>query len=157
MNTTDITTAATGRMIWSFNMLMDVKATAEETGGALTVIDSWLTPAANPPMHVHRDEDEAFFVLEGEVEFFLADGTARLAGPGDFVFGPRGVPHRFEVRTPEARMIILGTPGGSEQFFRAMGGPAEAPTLPVPEAPDVPRVMSIAAAHGIDILPPDGA
>jgi quercetin dioxygenase-like cupin family protein len=157
MTTTDIASTATGRMIWSFNMLMDVKATAEETGGALTVIDSWLTPAANPPMHVHRDEDEAFFVLEGEVEFFLADGTARLAGPGDFVFGPRGVPHRFEVRTPEARMIVLGTPGGSEQFFRAMGRPADAPTLPVPEAPDVPQVMAIAAAHGIDILPPDGA
>ncbi|MCU0260570.1 MAG: quercetin 2,3-dioxygenase [Ilumatobacteraceae bacterium] len=147
------TTPDTDRMIWSFNMLMDVKATAEETGGALTVIDTWLTPAANPPMHVHHDEDEAFFLLDGEIEFFLG-GTSRVAGPGDFVFGPRGVPHRFEVRSPQARMLVLGTPGGGEVFFRAMGEPAAAPTLPVAQEPDVPRVISIAAAHGIDILLP---
>jgi quercetin dioxygenase-like cupin family protein len=147
-------TITTDRLIWSFNMLMDVKATADETGGALTVIDTRLTPAANPPMHVHHDEDEAFFILDGEIEFFLGDGTVRLAGPGDFVFGPRGMPHRFEVKSPEARMLVLGTPGGGERFFQAMGTAAHAPTLPVAEAPDVPRVMSIAAAHGIDILPP---
>jgi quercetin dioxygenase-like cupin family protein len=147
-------TIATERMIWSFNMLMDVKATATETGGALTVIDTRLTADANPPMHVHHDEDEAFFLLEGEIQFFLGDGTSRLAGPGDFVFGPRGVPHRFEVRSPEARMLVLGTPGGGELFFRAMGEPALEPTLPVAQAPDVPRVMNIAAAHRIEILVP---
>jgi mannose-6-phosphate isomerase-like protein (cupin superfamily) len=153
MNITTPADPATDRLIWSFNMLMDVKATAEETGGALTVIDTWLTSAANPPMHVHHDEDEAFFLLEGEIEFFLGD-SSRVAGPGDFVFGPRGVPHRFEVRSPQARMLVLGTPGGGEVFFQAMGEPAATPTLPVAQEPDVPRVISIAAAHGIDILPP---
>src|SRR5262249_28756584 len=75
MTDVQATTAQPGgdRLIWIFNMLMDVKATAEETGGALSVIDSRLTPAANPPLHVHHDADEAFFVLEGEVEYFLAD------------------------------------------------------------------------------------
>lgn len=146
--------ATTDRLLWTFNMLMDVKATAEETAGALTVIDSWLTPAANPPMHVHHAEDEAFFVLEGEVDFFLADAEPRTAVPGDFVFGPRGVPHRFEVRTPTARMLVLGTPGGAEKFFRAMGEPAPAPELPVPQAPDVARVVAVAAAHDVEILPP---
>ena len=146
--------AVNDRLIWSFNMLMDVKAAAEETDGALTVIESWLTPAANPPMHVHRTEDEAFYVLEGEVEFFLDGAESRLARPGDFVFGPRGVAHRFEVRTPEARMLVIGTPGGSERFFRTMGEPAASATLPVPRPPDVERVVAIAAAHDVDILPP---
>jgi quercetin dioxygenase-like cupin family protein len=151
---TEPTPAATDRSIWSFNMLMEVKATSEETGGALTVIDTRLTPAANPPMHVHHSEDEAFFLLEGEIEFFLADAPSRLARPSDFVFGPRGVPHRFEVRTPEARVLVLGTPGGAERFFQAMGEPAATPTIPVPQPPDVERVVTIAAAHNIEILPP---
>ena len=145
-------TIDTDRLIWSFNMLMDVKATAEETGGALSVIDSWLTAAANPPLHVHHTADEAFFVLEGEVEFFLEGTEPRRAGPGDFVFGPRGVPHRFEVRSPEARILVLGTPGGGDQFFRALGERAVTATLPVPQAPDVERVVAVAAAHDIEIL-----
>jgi quercetin dioxygenase-like cupin family protein len=157
MTITEPTPAATDRLIWSFNMLMDVKATADETGGALTVIDTWLTAAANPPMHVHHDEDEAFFLLDGEIEFFLADTPSRLARPGDFVFGPRGVPHRFEVRTPQARVLILGTPAGAEHFFREMGEPAAAATLPAPQPLDVERVVAVAAAHNIDILPPPQA
>jgi len=154
---TEPTPAATDRLIWSFNMLMDLKATAEETGGALTVIDTRLTAAANPPMHIHLHEDEAFYLLEGEIEFFLADAPSRLARPGDFVLGPRGIPHRFEVRTPEAHVLILGTPGGVERFFREMGERAAAATLPVPQPPDVERVVAIAAAHDIEILPPPGA
>ncbi len=104
-------------------------------------------------MHVHHAEDEGFFVLEGEVDFYLAGAAAHRARPGDFVFGPRGVPHRFEVVTPEARMLVLGTPGGAERFFREMGEPARAATLPVPQAPDVERVVAIAAAHDVEILP----
>jgi quercetin dioxygenase-like cupin family protein len=157
MAVTEPMPATTDRLIWSFNTLMDVKATSEETGGALTVIDMSLTPAANPPMHVHHGEDEAFFMLEGEIEFFLADAPSRLARHGDFVFGPRGVPHRFEVRTPQARVLVLGTPGGGECFFQAMGEPAATPTLPVPQPPDIDQVVAIAAAHNVEILPPPTA
>jgi quercetin dioxygenase-like cupin family protein len=149
---TIVDTTSADRLIWSFNMLMAVKATAEETGGALSVLDTWLTPAANPPLHVHHGEDESFIVLEGEVEFFLDGTEPRLARAGDFVFGPRGVAHRFEVRTPEARILLLGTPGGAERFFLAMGEHAPAAVLPVPQPPDVERVVAVAAAHDIEIL-----
>jgi quercetin dioxygenase-like cupin family protein len=71
-----------------------------------------------------------FLVLGGEVELFLAGAAPRLARPGDFVLGRRGAPHRFEVRTPEARMLVLGTPGGGERFFEAMGEPVASATLP---------------------------
>jgi mannose-6-phosphate isomerase-like protein (cupin superfamily) len=108
-------------------------------------------------MHVHHDKDEAFFVLEGEVEFFLADTGSRLAGPGDFVFGPRQVPHRFEVRTPQARVLVIGTPGGGERFFQELGERAAAPVVPEAQAPDVERVVAVAAAHRIEILPPPPA
>jgi quercetin dioxygenase-like cupin family protein len=105
-------------------------------------------------MHVHRTGDEAFFLLEGEIEFFLGHTESRVAWAGDFVFGPRGVPHRFEVRTPEARILVLGTPGGAEHFFQALGEPATTATLPVPQAPNVAHVEAVAAAHHIEILPP---
>jgi quercetin dioxygenase-like cupin family protein len=148
------TTDTDDRLIWTFNMLMDVKATAEETGGALSVIESWLTPAANPPLHIHHGEDEAILVLEGELEYYLGDEEPRVVGPGQFVFGPRGVAHRFEVRTPEAHTLVFATPGGAERFFREMGEPAGTRSLPVPQQPDVERVMSIGTAHGVEILPP---
>ena len=148
------TRAVNEDLIWSFNMLMDVKASSEDTGGALSVIDSWLTPAANPPMHVHHSGDESFYVLEGEVEFFLAGAEPVVARPGDFVFGPRGVPHRFEIRTPQARILLIGTPGGVDNFFRQMGEPAVAPELPVPQPPDVERVVAVGAANDIEIIPP---
>jgi hypothetical protein len=70
------------------------------------------------------------------------------------VFGPRGVPHRFEVRSPEARVLVLSTPGGGDDFFRQMGEPAAAAELPAPQAPDVERVIAVASAHDIEILPP---
>jgi quercetin dioxygenase-like cupin family protein len=154
MTATD--TATRDRLLWTFNMLMEVKATADETGGAMSVFDTRLTPAANPPLHRHDGEDESFFVLEGELAFFLGDGATptTVAGPGDFVFGPRGVPHRFEVRTAEARVLVVTTPGGAERFFRAAGEPAAAPTLPVPAAPDVEHVVRVGAEHGVVILPP---
>jgi len=148
------TTDPTDRLIWTFNMLMDVKATAEETGGALTVIESWLTPAANPPLHVHHGEDEAILVIEGELDYYLGDEPVRRVGPGELVFGPRDVPHRFEVLTPEAHTFVFGTPGGAERFFQEMGEPAAARTLPVPQQPDVERVTTIGTAHGVEILPP---
>jgi mannose-6-phosphate isomerase-like protein (cupin superfamily) len=158
-DTPTATPSCAERLLWSLNMLVEVKASAEDTGGALTVLDTRLTPAANPPLHVHHREDEAFLVLEGELAFFLGlDGTVSAeAGPGDFVVGPRDVPHRFEVRSPEARVLVLATPGGLERFFGAVGAPADAPCLPVPSIPDVERLVRVAAEHGLDIFPPPAA
>ena len=137
-------------------MLMDVKATAEETGGVMGVIDSRLTAAANPPLHVHHAEDESFFVVEGEVAFHLGgdDAEPRVARAGDFVFGPRGVPHRFEILSPEARMLVVITPGGGERFFQDLGVPAVTRTLPVPTPPDPAQVVRVAADHDVEIIPP---
>ena len=87
-----VTTAPAERLIWSFNMLLEVKASAEETNGAFTLLDSWLTPAADPPPHVHLDEDESFYVLEGELGLWADGGEARF-GPGSFVAVPPGEEH----------------------------------------------------------------
>lgn len=143
----------TNEHLWMLNSLMEIKAAADDTGGAFSLIEQLVTPAGNPPMHVHRHEDEAFYVLDGEVEVTIG-GERRVARRGDFVFGPRRVPHTYAVLGDEARLLVLSSPGGVERFFRAVGEPAGAPVLPEPKVPDPERLVPVAAAHGIDILPP---
>lgn len=150
-----------GTATWFLNSLVSTKADLAETGGAYALMEHLLTPAADPPMHVHADEAEAFYVLDGEIEFEV-DGTVAHAVPGTFALAPAGRPHCFRVKTPTARMLVVtsapggATNGGAEAFFRAAGTPATAPVLPAPEAPDPARLTALAAAHGIEILPPPG-
>lgn len=87
---TNDVTARTGDMIWAHNTWMRYVATAEDTGGRLAVIEQRLSPAGEPPRHVHANEDEAFYVLDGRLAASIGDDTTAGAGPGEFVFLPRG-------------------------------------------------------------------
>lgn len=148
-----------GTATWFLNSLVSTKADRRETGGAYALTEHLVTPAANPPMHVHATEEEAFYVLDGEIDFEV-DGTVVRAVPGTFALAPAGRAHCYRVLTPTARMLVLASApdgvlnGGAEAFFRAAGAPAEAPVLPAPEAPDPVRLTALAADHGIEILPP---
>ena len=106
----------------------------ENSGGAMSIVDSTSQPNVGPPRHVHEAEDEAFVVLSGEVEFWL-DGETFRRGPGETAFIPRGVEHTFRVvsDTPSRHLVIL-TPGGFEGFFYAMAAgnfqvPADMPQI----------------------------
>ena len=93
-------------------------AVGEQTGGAYAVIETANDPSTGVPLHVHEREDETWFVLEGEYTFEVGDQTFR-AGPGDYVFGPRNVPHSYANRTDAvARALIMVTPAGFEGFWR---------------------------------------
>lgn len=148
-----------GTATWFLNSLVSTKAALSETGGAYALMEQLVTPAANPPMHVHVDEEEAFYVLDGEIEFEV-DGEVVHARAGTYVLAPSGRPHCFRVLTTTARVLVLGSApggapnGGSEAFFRAAGSPATALVLPALEAPDPVRLTALAADHGIEILPP---
>jgi len=147
-----------GDLTWFLNSLVATKVDRDGTAGAYCLMEHLLTPAADPPRHVHGDEDEAFYLLDGEVELEV-DGEVVVATPGTFAFAPRGKPHTFRVLTPSARALVITSSdatirnGGAEAFFRAAGTPAEAPVLPAPEAPDPERLTRLAADHGIAILP----
>ena len=150
-----------GSPTWFLNGLMTTKAEIDETGGAYCLMEHVLTPACDPPMHVHANEEEAFYVLEGEIDFEV-DGAVVSARPGTFALAPRGRPHRFEVRTPVARVLVLTSAagavgGGARRFFSAAGEPAPSAVLPEPQDPDPVRLTALAAEHGITILPPPGA
>jgi len=104
------------------------------------------------PRHLHHYEDEAWYVIDGELTFLFGE-TQHLAGPGSFVFGPRLVEHRFEVTSPEARFLILVTPAGFEDFTRTCGHPATSPMVPPPNLPpkDFELLMEAAQVHGLEI------
>lgn len=143
-----------GDAFWFLNTLTINKVTGAHTQGAVTVVDHRVPRGFSPPPHVHRGADEMFYILDGDFSGFCGD-VEWQAGPGDLVFLPRDVPHGFTVSdAQEGRALLVLAPAGFEQFVAALGEPAESTTLPEPAQPDVARVVELAAAHGIDILPP---
>jgi ketosteroid isomerase-like protein len=106
-----------------------------------------MPPGFASPYHTHHLEDEAFYVLEGDMAF-VSDGTWTIAGPGTYVFGPRNIPHGFKVLgDAPARMLLLCAPGGFDQFVVEMSEPTPAP-------PDMAKLMAVAAKYRVDILGP---
>ena len=94
---------------------LTLKASGEETGGALGFLEATTPPGFGPPRHIHYGCDELFYVLEGEFDFLLGDRIVH-AGPGTFVFIPRGTVHAPKVVGSAAgRVLTAMIPGGVEQ------------------------------------------
>jgi quercetin dioxygenase-like cupin family protein len=85
-----------GEAWWWIGMLATIKATAEQTGGQYTLVEILAPEGFASPLHVHHFEDEGFYILEGEMTFYVGDQTIK-AHPGSFLFGHKGVPHAFTV------------------------------------------------------------
>jgi mannose-6-phosphate isomerase-like protein (cupin superfamily) len=112
----------------AFGASFAVKLTAEDTGGELSLLEVEVPAGYSAPLHVHYAEDETFLVLDGDVTFEV-DGERIEKGPGDALFGPRKIPHRFE-SVGGARMIWVLTPGGFENMIREASDPANQDRLP---------------------------
>jgi quercetin dioxygenase-like cupin family protein len=146
--------AGEGEETWFQPNRMQVKATAEVTGGAYGLVESWVPAGSSPPLHVHHHEDEAFFVLEGRVRFHT-EGRDIVAGPGSYVFLPRELPHTFIVEGDEqAHLLTLLSPGGGERFFVEGGRTPEGPGLPPPGPPDIAKLRDLAPRYGNEIIGP---
>jgi hypothetical protein len=106
---------------------------------------------------VHHSEDEGFWILEGSATFEVGDQTID-AQVGDYVFGPRDIPHRFTTGADGCRMLFIFTPGGFEELLKVISRPAESRTLPPPNDATPPsedemrRVQAAIEAHGCEIL-----
>jgi quercetin dioxygenase-like cupin family protein len=143
-----------GEATYFFNALMTTKASQAETGGAYSLTEHLATAASNPPMHIQVDEDEAFYVLDGEVEFEV-DGQIVRATPGTFAFVARGSAHTFRVLTDTARYLVICSGKATdnlEEFFVSMGEPAKARELPVPQAPDMDKLLALTSRTGIEFV-----
>src|SRR3954464_11078803 len=92
------------------------KVRGHQTGGALTALENVIPPGEGPPLHTHAEEDEFWWVIEGELRFTLGE-ERKSARAGTFVFVPRGTPHNFQnVGKEDARILVMFTPAGMERF-----------------------------------------
>jgi quercetin dioxygenase-like cupin family protein len=144
-----------GTAYWFFGSLSVIKATTESTGGGFSLIWDKNAPGHETPYHLHRIEDEAFWVIDGEYEF-ICDGKKMVAGPGDYVFLPRGIPHGIRVAssTPATKLVIAVPGDGFQGLVRDMGEPAATLDLPEPKAPDIEKLTRLCTKYQIDILGP---
>ena len=128
-----------------------IRAEGEQTEGRFFLMEALvMPPGLESPYHVHRKEDEAFYILEGKIAFVCGD-TWRVAGSGDFVYGPRDIPHGFRViGTTPAHMLLMCAPAGFERFVRDLSVPLDAPPAP----PDMAILLPTAAKYGIELLGP---
>jgi quercetin dioxygenase-like cupin family protein len=141
-----------GQALWFLNALTHVKATGDQTGGAFGLIEQVIPAGFASPYHVHHAEDETFYILEGEVTFISGDRKIK-ATAGSYAFLPRDIPHGFKVDAP-ARLLILATPAGFEQFVIEMGEPARDAGSPPATPPDMEKLMRLAAKYQFEILGP---
>ena len=148
-------TESTKHSIWYAGGIMTLLATGEDTNDQYSLVDYKAVQGGEPPLHTHDNEDEAFYVLEGEVTFFLGDEVV-TAKPGTWALIPQGTVHTFRLDTSEARMLIYFTPSGFERFFIELSTPvtsfSERPDRM--GEPDFDTIMAAAERHGIKFVAP---
>lgn len=145
-----------GRSYWLTTDLHTLKVVGGDTGGAYALSELTAHPGFGPPPHIHRREDEAYYVLEGELEF-MDEGRAFTAGPGSFVYLPRNRVHsHLATGDAPATALVLVTPAGVEEFVMEAGVAAEDPSSvpPPPEMPELQRIVETAQKYGIEVPPP---
>jgi quercetin dioxygenase-like cupin family protein len=151
-----------GASYWFLGTLITLKASAQTTNGAFSLIEQVAPVGFAPPRHVHHAEDEAFYILDGELTFFLDEQTLQ-APTGTYVYLPRGVPHSFRVGgTAPARLLQWTYPAGLEQFFVESGVPTNDLIVPPPAPAEVVQeairqLLALAPNYKLEILgPPPG-
>jgi quercetin dioxygenase-like cupin family protein len=146
-----------GDAFYLLGMLEIIKISGRDTNGAYGLMEVTARAGDGSPWHVHPEEDEWFYVLEGEFVFYVDD--TRLSLPaGSFAFGPKGVPHTF-IAGPDGGKALIGfQPFHFEGFLREVGEPATERVVPPPleTPPDMERLLPIAARNGMNILGPPG-
>lgn len=146
-----------GEALWFLDSLAIVKVGGEATGGRFAIIEMLAPRGHGSPLHVHRREDEWFYVLEGHLTLWV--GGQRIEAPaGSFAFAPRDIPHTFTVTSTQVRYLVGAEPAGFDQFVRSLAVPAKTRTLPPATLaqPTPDHMMAAAARHGIEILGPPG-
>jgi quercetin dioxygenase-like cupin family protein len=129
------------------------KAMANDTGDQFSIWESIVPPGAGAPPHTHTREDEAFYVLTGEVTFEGEGLGDRLRlGAGGFLFAPRNQRHAYRnTGSVPARLLVFAIPGGGlDRMFAAF----DAATKRAGQIPAINTITEIAAQHGVVIHPP---
>ena len=146
-----------GEAFWGIDgSLWTMKADTAQTHGQFSLLEEVAPRGDGTPLHVHGEDDEAFYILEGTLTFRLGDDPPRQVAAGGFVHIPGGTVHAFKVDSESARYLIITTPQ-HERFYRAISERASTRSLPPPRPLDMDKVEAACAEHGVEILgPPPG-
>ena len=142
-----------GTSYWLLRDRHTFKVVGNDTGERFVVAELVADAELAPPPHIHRNADESFYILEGMFEFSLS-GQGFTAGPGAFVYLPKGVVHTHKAGGGKpARAIVMQSPAGVEKFIAEAGKPVTDPSArPAPPGmPELQRIVAIAQKHGIDV------
>jgi mannose-6-phosphate isomerase-like protein (cupin superfamily) len=139
-----------GRAIYLGDFAMHVKADARSTSGVVSVLEATEPPNFGPPIHMHDDAAEAFYVLEGEY-FMTLDGDEHRCPAGSFVFIPAGVPHGFRVGDAPSRKLNFYFPAAMTGYFEDL-----AAALQRSDVTDA-ELAEIAESHQMQIVGPPSA
>ena len=144
-----------GEPLWFNGALAVLKATSDQTNGKLAAIEFLCKKDFASPLHIHRNEDEFFVVLSGEVRLQHGEDLTEAVA-GSLVYGPRDIAHAFRVDSDEARILLFFGPAGVEGFFRAGGKPAAAPGFPPPDEQFLDReaLMEVGSRFGQEFVGP---
>ena len=136
-----------GRSIDLGNFAMVVKASSDETASAFSLLEAAEPPGFGPPLHIHDDTDEAFYVLAGEDTLFLGDDETRCPA-GSFVYVPAGLVHGFRVGSVPSRKLNLYTPAAMGGYFDELSA-----AIAGGDADDA-RLDAIARRYGMEVVGP---
>lgn len=141
-----------GEAYWSLGSLTVLKATEENTNGSFSLVEEQIPAGQSPPMHVHRSDDEMFYILDGTVTFEI-DGERFTATAGSTVFAPHGKPHSY-ITEAETRWLMFVHEPGLEQLWASAGRPAESWTMPDDSETEeqMNRAMDQLDRYGIEVV-----
>lgn len=137
-----------GRVLDMGTFQMRVRAEENQTGGGFTLLEADEPPGFGPPLHIHDDAAEAFYVLEGEYRIFIGDDE-HLCPAGSFVYVPPGVEHGFRVGRVQSRKLVIFQPAGMVGYFEEL---ALANAAGSPLEPD--ELSAMAARHSMRVVGP---
>jgi mannose-6-phosphate isomerase-like protein (cupin superfamily) len=146
--------AGEGKSVWSLGGRFTMKLNGSEAEDRFALVEAIATRATEPPLHIHHNEDEAWYVLEGQLTFYVADKILE-ASAGSFIFAPRGIPHTFTVDVEPSRVLVFATPAGFERFAFELGEPARSNGVPPDvEMPPLEILGPVAERYGIEVVGP---
>lgn len=143
-----------GPSVWSLGGRFTVKADAAATEQRFALIEAVATRATEPPMHIHYREDEAWYILDGQMTFHVGDEVL-VATAGSFAYAPMGIPHAFTVDVEPTRVLVFAAPAGFEHFAVELGTAASGEEAPVDLPMPSPEVIgAVGERYGIEVIGP---
>jgi mannose-6-phosphate isomerase-like protein (cupin superfamily) len=143
-----------GESVWSLGGRFTVKVADADSMGSFALVEVLAFQSTEPPLHIHHNEDEAWYLLDGKMTFYVGDEVVE-AGGGSFVFAPSGIPHTFTVDVEPTRVLVFASPASFERFALELGVPATSDEPPPGLALPSPEVLGpVAERFGIDVVGP---